>query len=194
MPSIAGGWGWSPCGRRSASLLEREADRVASATERGVQASQLVTEISPRASLVDGELRLATSLEPRRLTVAASGVILAPMIAGGGSGILSSPGDRLVRIAYSLPAAWRAFDDQAPPPASLEALVGGHRSRLLHRLDRPYTAGELALELGLPPSGITFHLRALEAAGLILRERRGRNVIVRRTERGTVLLALYERA
>ena len=35
-------------------------------------------------------------------------------------------------------------------------------------------------------------MRALEGAGLIVRERSGRNVIVHRTARGTGLLALYD--
>jgi DNA-binding transcriptional ArsR family regulator len=199
------GWlGLEELWRRSTSLLEREVDRIDAALDRGVTPTELVTELSPRTftevgprtSLVDGELRLVTAQvaqEPRRLSVPASGVIFAPMIAGVDAGILASPGGRLARIAYSVPGSWQAFDDQAPPPASLEALVGAHRSRLLRRLDRPHTAGELAASLGLRPSGLTFHVRALEAAGLIVRERRGRHVIVRRTERGHVLLALYER-
>jgi DNA-binding transcriptional ArsR family regulator len=192
--AIQRGWqGLEPLWRRSQALLEREVERIDGALDRGVSVAQLVAEVGPRASLVDGELRLVTSLEPRKLSVSADGLIFAPMIASEGAGILSSPGDQLVRIAYPLPASWRAFDDQAPPPASLEALVGPHRSRLLRRLDNPGTAGELATALGLRPSGMTFHLRALEAAGLIVRERRGRHVIVRRTERGHVLLALYDR-
>lgn len=193
--AIYRGWrGIEPLWRRASTLLEREADRIEAATDRGVPATQLITEISSRASLAEGQLRIAMAVEPRRLSVSERGLILSPMIAGGDSGILSSPGDALTRIVYSVPGAWRAFDDQAPPPASLEALLGVQRSRLMRRLDRSHAAGELATALGLPPSGLTFHLRALEAAGLILRERRGRHVIVRRTERGNVLLALYESA
>lgn len=184
--------GVEPLWRGSVALLEQEVERVAAAVDRGVGATELVTEVSARATLVDGELRLARALGPRRLTVPGEGVILAPMIAGSGAGILSSPGDRFVRIAYTLPGVWRAFDAQAPSPASLDALVGAQRARLLRRLDRPYAAGELAQALYLRPSAMTFHLRALEAAGLIIRERRGRYVIVQRTERGTVLLALYD--
>jgi DNA-binding transcriptional ArsR family regulator len=191
--AIYRGWqGIEPLWRRSETLLEREADRIDAATDRGVPATQLITELGSRASLAEGQLRIAMALEPRRLSVPERGVILSPMIAAGDAGILASPGDVLVRIAYSAPGAWRAFDDQAPPPASLEALLGVQRARLMRRLDRSHAAGELAAALGLPPSGLTFHLRSLEAAGLIVRERRGRHVIVQRSERGTVLLALYE--
>jgi DNA-binding transcriptional ArsR family regulator len=187
------GWlGLQPLWRRTAALLEHEESRIAAATDRGVSVTDLITELGPRASLVDAELRLPTQGEPRRLTVPEEGVILAPMLAGAGAGMLSTPGDRLVRMAYAVPGVWRAFDGLTAPPPSLDALVGAHRSRLLHRLDGSLTAGELSATLDLKPSALTFHLRALESAGLIIRERRGRNVLVRRTERGTVLLALYE--
>jgi DNA-binding transcriptional ArsR family regulator len=187
------GWqGVEPLWRRSTGLLDQEVSRINAAIDRGVPVTALVTDIGPRVSLVDAALRLPTTQEPRRLTVPDAGVIFSPMIAGPGCGILSTPGDRLVRMVYAVPGAWRAFDGQAAPAASLDALVGVHRSRLLRRLDHPLTAGELSAALDLRPSGMTFHLRALEAAGLIVRERRGRNVVVHRTERGSVLLALYE--
>lgn len=190
--AIARGWrGLEPLWRRSAALLEREADRLHGATARGVPATQIVTELNPRASLADGAVRLVAGPEPRRLGVDERGVVVAPMIAGGEGGILSSPGERFVRMAYPLRGAWRAFDDQAPPPASLHALLGEQRAALLRRLDLPQTAGGLADALSLAPSAVTFHLRALEAAGLVARERRGRHVIVERTSRGTRLLALY---
>lgn len=182
-----------PLWRRSTALLERESERIEAAAERGVPTTQIVTKVHTRASLVGGRLQLVpTPATPRRLTVDDRGVILVPMLVDGQKGIIATPGGRFARTAYPLPEAWRVFDDQAPPPATLEALVGAHRSRLLRRLDLPHTAGELGAALSLSPSATTFHLRALEAAGLIARERRGRNVVVRRTQRGSQLLALYE--
>jgi DNA-binding MarR family transcriptional regulator len=41
------------------------------------------------------------------------------------------------------------------------------------------------------PSAATHHVTALEAAGLVTRERSGRHVLVRRTARGDALLELY---
>jgi DNA-binding MarR family transcriptional regulator len=76
--------------------------------------------------------------------------------------------------------------------ASLEALLGVPRAALLRALDRATTAGQLAARLHLAPSGLTHHLRILEPAGLVTRERRGQCVVVRRTRRGTTLLALYD--
>jgi DNA-binding transcriptional ArsR family regulator len=182
-----------PLWRRSTALLEREVERIEAAAERGVPTTQLVREVHTRASLLGGRLQLVpTAAKPRHLRVDERGVILVPMIVGCRKGIIGTPGGQFTRTAYPLAEAWRVFDDQAPPPATLEALVGPQRSRLLRRLDQPQVAGELGAVLNLSPSATTFHLRALEAAGLIARDRRGRNVVVRRTQRGSGLLALYE--
>lgn len=45
----------------------------------------------------------------------------------------------------------------------------------------------------MAPGGVTHHLRLLEAAGLVWRERTGRSVIVELTARGGAILALYGR-
>jgi DNA-binding transcriptional ArsR family regulator len=185
--------GLEPLWRRSVTLLEREAERIDAAVDRGVPTTEIVAGVHTRAVLADGRLGLAPTAGPaRRLQVAERAVILSPMIATGRGGILSTAGGCFVRTAYPLPDSWRAFDDQAPPAASLEGLLGRQRSRLLRRLDRPHAAGELSKAVELSPSATSYHLQVLETAGLISRERRGEKVIVGRTNRATVLLALYE--
>jgi DNA-binding transcriptional ArsR family regulator len=54
------------------------------------------------------------------------------------------------------------------------------------------TVGALAELLITVPSAVTHHTSALGSAGLVERERRGRHVFIRRTARGTALLAIYE--
>jgi len=78
------------------------------------------------------------------------------------------------------------------PPDALQALLGEPRAALLRALDRAETVGDLAERLWIVPSGITHHLDVLEPAGLVVRERRGRCVLVHRTVLGTRLLALYD--
>ena len=192
--AIHRGWlGMAELWHQSAAVLDREAERIEAAAATGASATELVIDVgSSRATVVDGELRLAHAPSPRRLAAGRDGLVFAPMI-GGGSGILSTPEDRLTRIAYSVPDSWRAFDARTPDPASLEALLGTPRARLLRQLDRPCTAGDLADALHFTPSGITFHVNALEAAGLVVRRRDGRHVRVARTGRGNVVIALYER-
>jgi DNA-binding transcriptional ArsR family regulator len=191
--------GWfelKPLWRRSATLLEREVERVEAALDRGVPPSQLLNEVSPRTSIHGDVLRLGPASPEqvrKRVDVSPHGVTLIPVVASPLAGTLSTPGYALQAGAYPLREVWAAFADEAPPVASIEALIGQPRAALLEQLDAPRTAGELADLLHLAPSGVTFHLRNLEAAGLIARVRHGRNVIVHRTARGTQLLALYER-
>jgi DNA-binding transcriptional ArsR family regulator len=83
-------------------------------------------------------------------------------------------------------------EDPEAPPAALVTLLGTQRALILQRLGHPLTAGELAEALAAGPSTASYHLSALERAGLVDRERRGRHILVRRTARGTQLLDLYE--
>jgi arsenate reductase len=61
------------------------------------------------------------------------------------------------------------------------ALGQGTRLELLRRLiaagPTGLAAGEIAQRLGVPPSTLSFHLRALEQAGLIAPTRQGRSLV-----------------
>ena len=69
--------------------------------------------------------------------------------------------------------------------------MGHTRAAILQRLAAPARAGQIAEAHYMLPGGTTYHLRCLEAAGLITRTRRGPYVIVERTPRGSALLELY---
>jgi DNA-binding transcriptional ArsR family regulator len=178
---------------QAATLMDREVERVSVALARGA-ARELVPPLLPGTPVVadrwwlpshtgaSGDLRAARTIQLRPL--------LAPPTAGRWS---DDNADVLVRVDYPLPNVWQAFDGEHPPPASLEALLGVQRAKLLLALDRPLTAGRLAALLHVVPSAATHHLRALEAAGLVARTRCGREVVVRRTARGSTLLGAYER-
>jgi DNA-binding transcriptional ArsR family regulator len=81
------------------------------------------------------------------------------------------------------------------PEDALIALLGAQRSAIVRFLeDAPATCGLIARTLHLVPAGVTHHLRALEAAGLIRRTREGCHVLVELTARGRALQVLYEHA
>ena len=64
---------------------------------------------------------------------------------------------------------------------SLGALAHEHRlaifKRLVERGPQGLPAGEIAERVGLVPSSLTFHLQALQRAGLIIQRREGRQLI-----------------
>jgi DNA-binding MarR family transcriptional regulator len=77
------------------------------------------------------------------------------------------------------------------PSRALHALVGSQRAKLLGALEQPRSVGELDDVLRSASGGATYHVRRLEAAGVVMRRRRGQRVIVELTGRGRSLLALY---
>jgi DNA-binding MarR family transcriptional regulator len=78
-----------------------------------------------------------------------------------------------------------------PPRRALDALVGTQRAKLLVALGHARSIGELDEILRTASGGATYHVRRLEAAGVVMRQRRGQRVIVALTGRGRSLLALY---
>jgi DNA-binding transcriptional ArsR family regulator len=70
--------------------------------------------------------------------------------------------------------------DQSKALAALQALANAQRLTLVRHLmpagDAGRSAGHIAQALGLTASGLSFHLAAMEGAGLIRSRRDGRNV------------------
>ena len=76
------------------------------------------------------------------------------------------------------------IDDPAAAAIALDPM----RSRLLSELVEPSSAGALALRLGIPRQKLNYHLRALEAHGLLeLAEERKRGGITERVLRATAV-------
>jgi DNA-binding transcriptional ArsR family regulator len=72
--------------------------------------------------------------------------------------------------------------DPAGPDAVFSALADARRRRLLDTLGRhPASATELAAELPITRQAVVKHLSSLSDAGLVARERDGREVIYRLT-------------
>lgn len=169
--------------RAAAGTLDREAERVGAAAARGAVRELIAARMPP-------VLRLDAPAPPRAELL--DRVSMVPLIAGPGAAHAWFIEGRLTHVAYPVPEAWGATRAQ-PPPAELEALLGVQRASIVRRLEHAMTAGCLAEALMVVPSAVSHHLSILERAGLVERERQGRRVIVRRTARGTDLLALYGR-
>ncbi|MDX6656571.1 MAG: hypothetical protein QOH62_1364 [Solirubrobacteraceae bacterium] len=80
----------------------------------------------------------------------------------------------------------------APPSAeredALERLLGRRRAGVLTGLATPVSTLDLAARLGASPAGVSAHLHALRAAGLVAGAREGRAVLYARTPAGDALL------
>jgi len=174
----------------ASALFDRELERVHIALERGAEA-ELLAGLHHRAQVRDGIWRLDHA-EPVAFSLG-GGLPIIPVLSGPGSArVHYADNGRLIGILYPLPGAGRLLDDELlAPPAALEALLGPRRAAILRYLDRPRTAGRVAEVMSATPSAVTHHLRALEAAGLVVRERSGRRVIVHRSARGSALVGLY---
>ena len=184
-----------PVWQRATPLLDREVERVSVALARGATPAELI-ERALEPGRIDGDALLlpgrAPELRPPRVGPT---LLLQPLLATSRCAAWAADEHGVCRaIRYALPTAWRLFDDDVPPVAGLDALLGRQRARILHALDRPARAGQLADLLQGPPSMVTHHLSALERAGLITRERTGRHVWVHRSARGSELTAIYDRA
>jgi DNA-binding transcriptional ArsR family regulator len=169
--------------RGAVGLLEREAERVGVAAVRGATRELLATRLPAALLRLEGSVPAGAEPGPR--------LGMVPMLGGTGVTHAWILEGKLTHIAYPMVEAWRQVDSGAPAPAELDGLLGPQRAMILRRLDRPATAGSLAEAMIAVPSAASHHIAVLERAGLVTRERRGRSVLVRRTTRGTELLALY---
>ena len=171
-----------PRWKDAAWQLEHEHERVElAAGEGGVPA--LLTDLSP--ALDRGPP------EPDAARIADDGLVVIPLLAGPEACARYHDADgRITHVAYPMPGA-RLTGPMTKPDAQLVSLLGHRRAAILRALDRPTTPGRLARVLDAGPSVATYHLNALEDAGLVARHRAGGRILVHRTERGTSLLALF---
>lgn len=80
---------------------------------------------------------------------------------------------------------------ERPPQASgpLTAVLGRGRAQLLVEMRSPVSTKELARRTGISTGGVSQHLAALRAAGLVVAQRHGRTVLNTRTAIAEALLA-----
>jgi DNA-binding transcriptional ArsR family regulator len=93
------------------------------------------------------------------------------------------------RYALVYPCAGVLADTGGRPvPASLAALLGTTRARVLVLLDAPLSTSQLVAVTGQGLGSVGRHLRVLLDAGLVERGRAGRSVLYSRTAAGQVLV------
>jgi biotin operon repressor len=118
-----------------------------------------------------------------------SGLVLIPSVFVWPS-VLSVAAGEPPQLAY--PARGVATLWEAPPRASdaLSAVIGRGRARVLVELGSPLSTTELARRTGMSAGGVSQHLAALRAAGLVVARRHGRAILNSRTTIAEALLAV----
>jgi hypothetical protein len=188
--ALARAWnGFQPVWQLAQESLAREIERVGVAAARDSQL-ELMDGLLPNARVQDGQWRLHAVLDGEYV-FPETGLVLVPMVTGKRGSQIGSRGTTITDLGYPMTTTPAHGSTVTAAPASLEALLGPRRARLLRSLQLHSTNRRLAEALSTVPSAVTHHVEALETAGLVTRERHGRHVVVRRTPRGEALLALY---
>jgi DNA-binding transcriptional ArsR family regulator len=191
--ALARAWnGFEPIWRMAQDSLARETDRVVVAGERGSQ-PQVLAGLLPHARLTSERWEIDGFGEHDiRYAVPEDGLVLMPQVAGPLASAVYHVGATMSHVGYPIRGLELDAAVRRSPSASLEALLGIPRARILRELEQPASNMALAEAIRTTPSTATHHVTALEAAGLVSRDRAGRHVVVRRTARGEALVALYD--
>ncbi|MFI7603555.1 ArsR family transcriptional regulator [Micromonospora sp. NPDC049366] len=117
------------------------------------------------------------------------GLALNPTVFTGHRVLWNLLEDSLPAGAYPVRAVGTLWEASPTPPGdSLARVVGPGRAALLHLLETATTTTDLARLTAMSAGGVSQHLAALHAAGLVSRSRQGRHVLYRNTDAARVLL------
>jgi biotin operon repressor len=143
----------------------------------------------PAVRLVDAtvEVRLRSHLDYTRATD--GGLTLVPSLwtLNASAPISAAEPPMILYAARGVATLWEA--QPLPAPGALAALLGTVRAGLLVALETPVSSTELASRLGVTPTAVNQHLRALRDGGLLVGVRDGRSVLYRRSALGDRLVA-----
>ncbi|MFJ6567778.1 winged helix-turn-helix domain-containing protein [Streptomyces sp. NPDC091292] len=182
-----------PMWKRADTLVRHETERVGAAVVRGAL-DGVLQNLSPRYRLVGTALHFPDQ-QARAYELGGRRLVLVPIVSGAGVSMFALDGPDRVWIGYPMPGLGRLWGTTGPAvPADdrdpLAMIVGKLRAAVLRASSDAVTMSELAARLKCSPANITYHCSQLQDAGLLDRVRRGRNVLLARTERGDALVDL----
>ncbi|WP_121255671.1 ArsR/SmtB family transcription factor [Nocardioides ferulae] len=151
----------------------------------------MFADLSPRVRLVDEVVQVSLSSGHHfRRSTAGEGLTLVPTTFTRNASAPISPEEApvIMYAARGVGTLWAA-ETAGPVPGALAALIGAARARLLGLLESPASSTELAVRLGVTPTAVNQHLRAMRDAGLLTSARHGRSVLYLRSELGDELHA-----
>lgn len=116
------------------------------------------------------------------------GIVLIPSVFVWPNVLSVAAGDS-PQLAFPAHGAATLWERPAPPSEALSAVIGRGRAQLLVEMRAPLSTTELARRTGMSASGVSQHLAALRAAGLVSAHRDGKTVLNTRTTVAEALLA-----
>ncbi len=117
-----------------------------------------------------------------------AGLVLVPSVFVWPSVLSIFAGD-VPQLAYPARGVATLWETRRENTAALGAVLGRGRTRLLLELDAPSSTTELARRTGMTAGGVSQHLTALRAAGLVTAHRHGRSILNVRTALAEALLS-----
>ncbi|MBP2322088.1 DNA-binding transcriptional ArsR family regulator [Kibdelosporangium banguiense] len=150
--------------------------------------AKVLGSVHPGVTINHGRVLLPT-FNTGRLELDERGLLLVPSAFASHIGVMMVPPwqPSLVYPARGSATLWE--DVPAPDGDLLAGVVGRTKARLLRALDSPASTTVLAERLGVAPSTISEHIKALAAAGLLNGRRAGRNVNYSRSSLGDELVS-----
>lgn len=190
---ISAAWaGFAPRWSQVDALYAREVSRLGVAAVSGGLDVVLNT-LGPPVRFTDGSLSLRRCHRwQRRRRENRRRLVLVPLASGTTAHLYSIGRGDTVWIGYPLPGLSRLMGDRVPPAPRdpLALLLGPVRAAIMRQASPDTSVSDLAGELHIGISTATYHCDQLAKADLVKRERHGKKVYVRQTDRGTDLIAL----
>lgn len=184
---------FAPLWQQADTLLGREVERIGLAAVTGGLdglLAGLVSEVRYR----DGVLHLPYPCPSHLADLGRRPLVLMPMASGYTASMYGADREDALWLGYAVPGlgriAGRGGQDTGSVTDGLSLVLGPVRAGILRHLPGRPTVSELAHHLHIAVSTATYHCRQLEAAGLLRKDRQGRQVRLLPSERGTALAHL----
>jgi hypothetical protein len=151
-------------------------------------AERLFADVDPTVSWADGVLRIDKKFEAT-LDLEERGLLFVPSVFIWPTVALVTDPQWQPTIIYPARGVGTLWEPpQAVAPHALAGVLGRVRAGVLTALDRPRSTTDLARTLGVSAGGVSQHLGALRAAGLVQSHRVGRVVLYLRSPAGDTLV------
>ncbi|GAA2781885.1 DUF5937 family protein [Kitasatospora paracochleata] len=153
-------------------------------------AAAVLRELHPGVRWGEEVLSLAKPDCGQSGSLAGRGLLLVPSAFVWPSVLIINAAPEAVQLCYPTRGVGSLWE-QAPVqvPDAVAGVLGRARALLLAQLAEPASTTELAHRTGMSAGGVSQHLTALRAAGIVTSHRAGRSVLYRRTGVAETLLA-----